>query len=253
MPEVRVQEVQPARALGKLTGLCEATSIESRGILTEEREFSQGEKRVLDLLARGLSREFPNPQRVGCPGSAVLKSIALHQLPLSEAEPGLDHLGSCSPCFREFVEIRKQASQRKRTQMGLAAAAMVLLAVTGWVWVRNRPSGQTAAVVILDLRGRAPVRGENPPQSSQSPLELARNAKHLSVELPIGSNEGVYDVALFGPSGAEVFRTSAIAKLEDHIVVLRVDLDLAGVSPGLYGLGLRQPGLERMQFPIRVL
>ncbi|HEY6372301.1 MAG TPA: hypothetical protein VIX37_17120 [Candidatus Sulfotelmatobacter sp.] len=137
--------------------------------------------------------------------------------------------------------------------MWLAAAAMVLLAVTGWVWVRSRPSGQTAAVVILDLRGRAAVRGGNPPHSSQPPLEVPRNATTLNLELPIGSNEGAYDVALLSNSGAELFRTSATAKLEDHVVILRADVDLAGISPGLYFLGLRRPGLEWLRFPIRVL
>ena len=107
-------------------------------------------------------------------------------------------------------------------------------------------------VVLLDLRDRATVRGENPPQINQLPLEVPRNAKTLKLELPIGSKEGAYDVALLDPSGAELFRTSATAKLEDHIVVLRADVDLAGVSPGSYFLGLRQRGLEWMRFPIRV-
>jgi hypothetical protein len=73
------------------------------------------------------------------------------------------------------------------------------------------------------------------------------------LDLPIGGKEGAYDVALLNPSDAELFRTSGTAKLEDHIVVLRADVDLAGVSPGLYFLGLRQPGLEWTRFPIRVL
>ena len=137
--------------------------------------------------------------------------------------------------------------------MWLAAAAVVLLAIAGWLWVRSRPSGQTAAVVVLDLRGRATVRGENPPETSQPPLEIPRNAKTLNLELPIGSNEGAYDVALLNPSGAELFRTSATAKLEDHIVVLKANVDLAGVSPGSYFLGVRQPGLEWTRFSIRLL
>jgi hypothetical protein len=208
----------------------------------------------LDLLARGLSREFPNPQRVGCPGPAVLTSIALHRLPLSEADRWLDHLSSCSPCFQEFSEIRKQkARQQKRTQMWLAAAAMVLLALGGWLWVRSRPPGQTAAVVVLDLRGRATVRGEGTPETSQPPLQVPRSAKTLNLELPIGSNEGTYDVTLINPNGAEFFRTSATARLEDHVVVLRADVDLAGVPPGSYFLGVRQPGLEWTRFPIRLL
>ncbi len=220
----------------------------------EEPEFNQEEKRILNLLARGLSREFPNQQRVGCPGPTILRSIALHKLPLSEADPWLDHLASCSPCFQEFTEIRKrQTSQRMRTPMWLAAAAMVLLAFAGWLWVRSRPSGQTAAVVVLDLRGRATVRGENPPETSQPALEVSRNARSLNLELPIGSNEGTYDVALLDPSGAELFRASATAKLEDHIVVLRANVDLADISPGSYFLGVRQPGLEWTRFSIRLL
>jgi hypothetical protein len=230
------------------------TSSESRRVLKEQEEFNGEEKRTLDLLNRGLSRDFPNPQRIGCPGSAILKSIALHKLPLAEADPWLEHFSSCSPCFQEFSEIRKQAAgQRRQTQMWLAAAAMVLLAVAGWMWVRSRPTGQTAAVVVLDLRGRSTARGENPSETSQPPLEVPRSAKSLNLELPIGSNEGAYDVALLNPSSAELFRASATAKLEDHIVVLRANVDLAGVSPGLYFLGVRRPGLEWTRFPIRLL
>jgi len=118
--------------------------------------------------------------------------------------------------------------------------------------VQSRPQVQTAAVVVLDLRGRATVRGENPPVTAQPPLDVPRNAKTLNLELPIGSNEGEYDVALLDPSGAELFRTSATAKLEDHIVVLRADVELVDISPGAYFLGLRQHGLEWMRFPIRV-
>jgi hypothetical protein len=183
----------------------------------------------------------------------VLRGIALHKVPLSEADRWLDHFSSCSPCFQEFTQFRKQAVNRRRTQIWLAAAAVFIFAVVGWFWVRSRPQVPTAAVVVLDLRGRATVRGENPPDTSRPLLEVPRNAKTLSLELPIGSNEGGYDVALFNPSGAELVRTSATAKLEDHIVVLRADVDLAGVSPGSYFLGLRQPGLEWMRFPIRVL
>jgi hypothetical protein len=119
--------------------------------------------------------------------------------------------------------------------------------------MRPRPQVQTAAIVVLDLRGRATVRGENPPENSRPLLEAPRNTKTLNLELPIGSNEGAYDVALLDPTGSELLRASATAKLEDHIVVMRVHVDLAGVSPGSYFLGLRQPGLEWMRFPLRVL
>jgi len=229
------------------------TSTGSRQVLKAQEEFNGEEKRILDLLGRGLSRDFPNPQRVGCPDSAVLRGIAAHKVPLSEADRWLNHFSSCSPCFQEFTQFRKQAVDRWRNQIWLAAAAVLIVAVAGWFWVRSRPQVQTAAVVVLDLRGRATVRGENPPETSQSPLEVSRNAKTLNLELPIGSNEGPYDVALLDPSGTELLRTNAVAKLQDHIVVLKADVALAGIAPGSYFLGLRQRGLEWIRFPIRVL
>jgi hypothetical protein len=142
---------------------------------------------------------------------------------------------------------------RRRTQIWLAAAAVFIFAIAGWYWVRTGLPAQTAAVVTLDLRGRATVRGENPPEINQLPFQVPRNAKTLNLELPIGSNEGPYDVVLLNPSGTELFRASAAAELEDHIVVLRVEVDLARISRGSYFLGLRQSGLEWMRFPVRVL
>jgi hypothetical protein len=137
--------------------------------------------------------------------------------------------------------------------MWLAAAAVVLLAVGGWLWVRSRPSGQNAVVAVLDLRGRTAVRGESTSDTGQPPLRVPRSGRSLNLELPIGSNEGAYEVALFNSTGAELLHTSATAKLEDHVVVLRVDVDLAGFAQGSYSLGVRQSGLAWTRFPIRLL
>jgi hypothetical protein len=150
--------------------------------------------------------------------------------------------------------MRRQAgSQRRQTLLWLAAAAVVLFAVGGWLWVRSRPSGQTPVVAVLDLRGRTAVRGENMSDTGQPPLQVAHSVRSLSLELPIGSNEGAYEVALLNSTGAELLRTSGTARLEDHIVVLRAEVDLAGVPPGSYLLGVRQPGIEWTRFPIRLL
>src|SRR5271157_5772231 len=169
---------------------------ESRQGLSEQEEFNEEEKRVLDLLTQGLSREFPNPQRVGCPGSAVLRGIAFRKLRLAEVEPWLEHLGSCSPCFQEFTELRKQATnRRRRTQAWLAVAAVLIFAVAGWLWVRTQHSMQPTETAVLDLREFSVVRGQNPTPPDQRSLEIHRSAKHLILDLPIGSREGSYDVA----------------------------------------------------------
>ncbi len=64
------------------------------------------EERILEVLGRGLLEEFPNPTRSGCPPTEVLKSIASHEMPLPEAEKWLDHLTTCSPCYRDFCQFR---------------------------------------------------------------------------------------------------------------------------------------------------
>ena len=184
----------------------------------------------------------------------MLKGIALHKVPLAEADPWLDHFSSCSPCFQEFTQFRKQAvDRRRRAQLWLAAAAVLLFAAAGWLWVRTRPSVQTSATVVLDLRERSVARGENPAGTKQLILEIPRTAKHLVMDLPIGSKEGSYDLALLNETGDEVSRATGAATLEDHIVILRADIDIGNVSPGFYFLGVRQPGLEWSRYPTRVI
>jgi hypothetical protein len=208
----------------------------------------------LDMLARGLSREFPNPERVGCPDSSTLRGIASHKLPLAQAVPWFDHLSACSPCFQDFTKLRREAAgQQRRTQVWLAAAAILLFAVGGWLWVRSRPLPHTADIAVLDLRDRSVSRGQNPYDTRQPPLEIPGTAKHLVLDLPIGSKEGSYDVALLNETGGELLRATGMAKVEDHVVILRTDIDIGSVRPGLYVLGVSQPGLEWSRYPARVL
>ena len=227
-------------------------STEGRRVLKQQEEFNAEEKRILNLLGRGLSEDFPNAQRVGCPDSAILKGIALHKVPLAEADRWLDHFSSCSPCFQEFTQFRKQAVDRRRTQVWLAAAAVLIFAVAGWLWVRTRPSVQMSATVVLDLRDRSVARGENSPETKQLALEIPRTAKHLVIDLPIGSKEGSYDLALLNEAGDEVLRATGTATLQNQIVILRADIDIGNVSAGFYFLGVRQPGLEWSRYPTRV-
>jgi len=226
---------------------------ESRQVLDDQDEFSNDEQRILDVLERGLSREFPNPERIGCPGSAVLRRIASHKLRLAEVHQWLDHLGACTPCYQEFTELRKQVvSQRRRLQVWLAVAAVVIFTVAGWLWVRIHYAVQGPETAVLDLRGVSVVRGENSPQTNLPTLEVQHSAKHLVLDLPIGSAEGAYDLALLSESGTQLLSATGTAQLQDRVVVLKADIDVRGVRPGTYLLALRQPGAEWVRYPVRV-
>ena len=225
---------------------------QSRQLLSD-RDVSEDEQRILDVLDRGLSREFPNPDRMGCPGSAVLRGIAFHKLRLAEVHQWMDHLSACSPCYQEFTQLRQQAvTQRRRLQVWLAAAAVVILTVTGWLWVRTQHAVRGPDTAVLDLRGISVTRGGSSPQTNLPTLEVQRSAKHLVLDMPIGSAEGSYDLALESESGTQLLSATGTAQLHDGVVVLRADAQFRDVGPGVYVLGLRQPGLEWARYPVRI-
>jgi hypothetical protein len=107
-------------------------------------------------------------------------------------------------------------------------------------------------VAVLDLRERSAARGQTQFETGQVPLEIPRTAKHLILDLPIGSKEGPYDVGLFTETSDQTLRATGRAELHDHITGLRVDVDLGRIRKGTYFLGVRQAGLEWTRYPVRV-
>ena len=206
---------------------------------------------MLDILRQGLATEFPNPERIGCPRNSLLKGVAQGKVSLTEAEPWLDHLGSCSPCFQEFKEFRRQSAiQHRRVLTWVATAAVLLFALGGWLWVRARYPVEATDTAVLDLRERSVVRGQNPSESAA--LQISRTTKHLVLDLPIGSKEGPYDVGLVTETGNQIVSATGTAELRNHVTALRVDVDVSSVRPGAYSLGVRQPNVEWTRYPIRI-
>jgi hypothetical protein len=202
------------------------------------------------VLNRGLLEEYPNPDRVGCPGSDVLKRIASRAMPLSAADKWLDHLGSCSPCYRDFLQFQEaHRVRRKQTLLAIAASILIVASLAGWEVLRNQIQPPAAQAAVLDLRNRSLSRGEesNP---VEPPLEVKRGVKHLSVYLPLGSAEGPYELCIATNSGAAVFTTSGVASLKDGITSLETVVDLSSASPGLYVLQLRRRDSEWNSYPL---
>jgi hypothetical protein len=208
------------------------------------------EKRILDALGRGLLKEFPNPERAGCPGSDVLKRIASHEIPLPEAEKWLDHLTSCSPCYGDFSQFQA-AHQRRRTQRLLAIAASILIAIgiAGWVLLQKYNEPLIAQTAVLDLRNRSIPRGTEP-NPAESPVEVNHAATHWNIYLPLGSSEGQYDIRIVTPSGEILFAAGGTAKLADQITSLQIPASLSSSRSGRYVLQIRQTGSEWSSYPL---
>jgi hypothetical protein len=65
------------------------------------------EKELLDAFDRVVHEDFPNPQRVGCPGQDALLELSKSPTDGRLCEL-LIHIRQCAPCFEELKTLRKQ-------------------------------------------------------------------------------------------------------------------------------------------------
>ena len=220
--------------------------------MSESEELDQKEeKRLLDLLAQGLSQDFPNPQRIGCPDPAVLRAIALHKLPLTEVRRWLDHLSTCSPCFQQSAEFRKEAERQRRRRMAwIASGGAILILISAlWVWMHTHKP----ATEVLDLRQVPAVNQQNLTAQGQQTLVLYRWARRLTLDLPAGSKPGIEEeVAIFSETDTEIFDATTKTQLENQIVFIEVDVDISKFEPGQYFLGIREPGVTWTEYHMRI-
>jgi hypothetical protein len=208
------------------------------------------EKRILDALGRGLLKEFPNPDRAGCPGSDVLRRIASHAMPLAEAEKWLDHLTSCSPCYSDFSELQAGYRHRRmQTILAIAASILIMVGVAGWALFFKQKGLPVVQTAVLDLRNRSVPRGGEPTPGEQ-PLEVSREVKRLNVYLPLGSAEGPYELRIAITTGSAIFTTNGVASLKDGVTSIEASVDLSSASAGRYVLQIRKPDSEWNSYPL---
>jgi hypothetical protein len=171
-------------------------------------------------------------------------------MPLSEAEKWLDHLGSCSPCYRDFSELRKvREVQRRRTLFAIAAGILVAVGIAGWVLIQRHNETLVAQTAVIDLRSRSVSRSPEPNPGDQ-PLELRRGFSQLNIYLPLGSPEGVYEVRIVTTSGDSLLKTGGTAQLNDGVTSLQVRGDVIFARPGPYSLQIRKPPSEWSSNPL---
>ncbi len=211
---------------------------------------ARDERRLLDALGRGLLKEFPNPERSGCPGSDALKRIASHEMPLAEAEKWLDHLSSCSPCYRDFSRLREvYEGHRRRTLLAIAASILIAAGISGWVWLKKHNGAVVAETAVLDLRNRSVARGTEPNPDVQ-PLEVSHTATDLNIYLPLGSAEGPYDVRIVTTSGESLLNAAGEARLNHGVTSLEITARLSSSRPGRFVLQIRKAGSEWNSYSI---
>ena len=171
-------------------------------------------------------------------------------MPLAEAEKWLDHLTSCSPCYRDFSELQAGYRQRRmQTVLAIAASILIVVGVAGWALFFKHKGRAVAQTAVLDLRNRSVPRGGEPIPGEQ-PMEVSRAVKHLNVYLPLGSAEGLYELRIAMTTGRAIFTTNGVASLKDGVTSIEAAVDLSSASPGRYVLQIRRPNSEWNSYPL---
>jgi len=220
--------------------------------MTARNRIKDLDRALHDALASVVSTQFPNPERKDCPPSNALREIARKRLPITD--PAIDHVAHCSPCFNQLHEIRA-AFRRRRIVWPAGAAAIIVLAIgLGYIALQPAtPIDPTPVATVLDLRGLSPVRGETP-ETGTTPataLSLPRRVLDLTLQLPVGSAEGSYEVAV-QEDDASLVSAMGEATIEDQIATLRVRIDTREVPEGEYALAVRETGLNWRLYPLNL-
>jgi len=70
------------------------------------------EQELIDALDRVVHKDFPNPQRIACPGRDVLLKLAMES-EHTQFLYVLVHVTQCALCFDDLREIRRAAKRPK--------------------------------------------------------------------------------------------------------------------------------------------
>lgn len=230
-----------------------------------QAELTRKQERMLLKLAVETSRTgHPNESREGCPGRATLNAVVNQSLAADKLGEAVDHIANCSPCFAEYERIRFFFRARRAVSL---AAAMGTIGMLLFVGIHTRapkpapanPTPQLAkrsqepapVAVTMDLRRGGPVRGADTTRPASPIGRLIRGRLQLQIQLPLGSQEGKYEVALFaGPR--LLLAGSGEALFQDQAEVLTLSLDTTSIPPGNYSLRLRPVGGAWLAFPVLV-
>jgi hypothetical protein len=71
-----------------------------------EEKAGVAEQELIEALERVVRKDYPNPERIGCPSKKVLKQAAAS--PKRPLRAVLDHIAKCAPCMKEYDRLRRK-------------------------------------------------------------------------------------------------------------------------------------------------
>jgi hypothetical protein len=210
---------------------------------TPEKRYERLQNAIQDTILRN----FPNPERKGCPGDAMVEEVAGRRELIED--DAWQHVTHCSPCYAAFLQYKNEfrlARRRKGLKLLIGAVTVAVLTASITVYeVRHRSEssgvseGAEYEAAAIDLRNTSSKRGTKEQSSNSPALFLPRKRLALSIYLPFGSEPGDYEFRLLRGE-QPVITAHANAKLEQGIVVLSARVDTSTLAPGEYAIGVRQ-------------
>jgi hypothetical protein len=201
---------------------------------TPEEKFEQISRAVQESILRN----YPNPERRGCPGDEVVRSVAARTE--LKADDVWEHITHCSPCYAEFLAYkdefrerrRHEVRVRRRTVIGLAAAAAVGVPVV-LITRRNTSTGEVI-IAEWDLERYAPSRSLEEEQS-RPPFRAPLRRGRIRVRMPLGTDEGTYEIEVRRTEEGPALKTATgNAQIVDGHTLLPFEIDLSDLPAGSY-------------------
>ena len=232
--------------------------------MPNEGSFEVRYNRLKTQLQNAILTNYPNPERLGCLGSAILKELAARPvdecLESFEGDPHWQHVTHCSECYREFLafleEVRREHRMRRaRTILVFAVVVVIAVGVFFGVWEVRQPRRPRNAELayrphLVDLEGRAVTRGESTGETK--PLVLQREPEELTIRLPLASPEGTYEIQIERTVDNPLLSASGQAKIENGTTMFKANMDLSKLEAGSYFLCIRRVPYGSTCYPVAI-
>ena len=116
------------------------------------------------------------------------------------------------------------------------------------------PSQPSQVAAMLDLRNASVTRTVQPSgATSNMPLiEIPRGLLALTVQLPIGSEAGSYEVQIRKPNQPATTTGKGQALIENGITKLPINVDTSSIQPGEYEFVWRLAYFSWRRYPILI-
>jgi hypothetical protein len=223
-----------------------------------EAKYDRLKNQLQDLILT----DYPNPERKGCPGDAVLKELADRPLdqPVEDG-PHWHHVTHCSECYREFLELKRalrSEAKARRARAGWTLAAGLVVVVLGLIFVvrqgwftSQRPQNAELAYVKQTVDVPSMTRSAEANGDRKPPIVIPRKPVDLTLQLPIASPVGPYEFQLLREK-QPVVSALGNATLENGTTSFIVRIDLSKLAPGMYEMSVRKVGWDWGYYPVEI-